>query len=103
MGARAARTRPSARDYTGAAMDVAALVERLDDLVHEAKAVPLTDQVRVEREELLELIEEVRAALPEEVKQARWIVMERGEMLAEAERERDRALAHARENGSEAA
>ena len=39
----------------------------------------------------------MRATIPEEIKQARWIVKERQEMLAEAKREVDRLLAEARE------
>src|SRR5213594_4197206 len=64
-------------------MDVLVLIDKLDDLVHNAKAVPLTDQVR--------------ATIPEEIKQARWSVKERQEMLAEAKRESDRILGEARE------
>ena len=36
-------------------MDVLVLIDRLDDLVHNAKAVPLTDQVRLDREEIYEI------------------------------------------------
>ena len=78
-------------------MDVLVLIDKLDDLVHNAKAVPLTDQVRVEREAVYGLLDEIRASIPEEVKQARWIVKERQEMLAEAKRETDRLLQEARE------
>jgi F0F1-type ATP synthase membrane subunit b/b' len=39
----------------------------------------------------------MRATIPEEIKQARWIVKERQEMLAEAKREADRLIAEARE------
>ena len=78
-------------------MDVLVLIDRLDDLVHNAKAVPLTDQVRIDREEIYDILDQMRAAIPEEVKQARWIVKERQEMLAEAKREADSLLAAARE------
>jgi len=69
-------------------MDVLVLIDKLDDLVHNAKAVPLTDQVRIDREEIYEILDQMRATIPEEIKQARWIVKERQEMLAEAKRER---------------
>src|SRR6266508_2411253 len=65
-------------------MDVLVLIDKLDDLVHNAKAVPLTDQVRIDREEIYEILDQMRATIPEEIKQARWIVKERQEMLAEA-------------------
>src|SRR5882762_6058247 len=67
-------------------LDVLVLIDKLDDLVHNAKPVPLTDQVRVDREEIYDLLDQMRATIPEEIKQARWIVKERQEMLAEAKR-----------------
>src|SRR5215204_386624 len=78
-------------------MDVLVLIDKLDDLVHNAKAVPLTDQVRIDREEIYDILDQMRATIPEEIKQARWIVKERQEMLAEAKRETDRMLGEARE------
>src|SRR6266446_5233518 len=61
-------------------MDVLVLIDKLDDLVHNAKAVPLTDQVRIDREEIYDILDQMRATIPEEIKQARWIVKERQEM-----------------------
>ena len=72
-------------------MDVLVLIDKLDDLVHNAKPVPLTDQVRVDKEEIYDILDQMRATIPEEIKQARWIVKERQEMLAEAKREAERA------------
>jgi hypothetical protein len=51
-------------------MDVMRLIDRLDDLVHNAKTIPLTDQVRINREELYDIVDQIRAALPEELKRA---------------------------------
>src|SRR5437763_1647753 len=68
-------------------MDVLVLIDKLDDLVHNSKPVPLTDQVRVDKEEIYDILDQMRATIPEEIKQARWIVKERQEMLAEAKRE----------------
>ena len=78
-------------------MDVLVLIDKLDDLVHNAKPVPLTDQVRVDREEIYDLLDQMRATIPEEIKQARWIVKERQEMLAEAKREAERIVKEARD------
>ena len=82
---------------TGSAMDVLVLIDKLDDLVHNAKQVPLTDQVRVDKEEIYDILDQMRATIPEEIKQARWIVKERQEMLAEAKREAERIVKEARE------
>ena len=58
---------------------------------------PAHDQVRIDREEIYDILDQMRATIPEEIKQARWIVKERQEMLAEAKREGDRILGEARE------
>ena len=71
-------------------MDVLVLIDKLDDLVHNARPVPLTDQVSVDNEEIYDLLDQMRATIPEEIKQARWIVKERQEMLEEAKREAER-------------
>ena len=78
-------------------MDVLVLIDKLDDLVHNAKAIPLTDQVRVEKEGIYDILDQIRATIPGEIKQARWIVKERQEMEAEAAREAERLVNQARE------
>ena len=55
-------------------MDVLVLIDKLDDLVHNAKGVMMTDQVRVDKEEIYDILDQMRATIPEEIKQARWIV-----------------------------
>ena len=82
-------------------MDVLVLIDKLDELVQNAKGVPLSqDQVRVDREEIWEIIDQMRSTIPEEIKQARWIVKERQEMLAEAKREAERLIQEAREQAA---
>ena len=81
----------------GLVMDVLVLIDTLDDLVHSAKPIPLTDQVRVDREAIYEVLDQIRATIPEEIKRARWIVKERQEMLAETVREAERIVTQARE------
>ena len=61
-------------------MDVLVLIDKLDDLVHNAKLVPMTGQVRVDKDEIYDILDQMRATIPEEIKQARWIVKERQEM-----------------------
>ena len=81
-------------------MDVLVLIDKLDDQIHAAKPVPLTDQVRVDKEEVYDILDQMRATVPEEIKQARWIVKERQEMLAEAKREAERIIKEARDEQS---
>jgi hypothetical protein len=60
-------------------MDVLILLDKLDDLIYSSKPIPLTDQVRVEREEAYSLLDQIRLSMPEEIKRARVIVKERRE------------------------
>ena len=78
-------------------MDVLEAIDELRGLVHGAKLVPLRDQVRVDKEKLYGLLDRMRSTIPEEIKQARWIVKERQEMLAEAKREAERIVKEARD------
>ena len=84
-------------------MDVLVLIDKLDDLIHNARSVPLTDSVMLDREEIYDLLDQMRSTIPEEVKQARWIVKERQEMLAEAKTEAERIQAEAQEKAEQAA
>lgn len=68
-------------------MDIMALVDKLEDLVAEGKKVPLTSSVMVNEQRIYDIIDEIRASFPDEIKQARWIVKERQDMLEEAEKE----------------
>ncbi|MBI3649069.1 MAG: ATPase [Actinobacteria bacterium] len=78
-------------------MDLAARLQQLEDLVREAKSMPLSSSALVNREEVLELLQEMKELLPEEIKQARWIVKDREELLAKARAEGERIVQEARE------
>jgi cell division septum initiation protein DivIVA len=78
-------------------MDVLELIDRLHHLFDSAKKVPLTDQVRVNRQEIRDILAQMRATIPGEIKEARWIVQEREHMLAEAERQAERIAEEARD------
>lgn len=44
--------------------DFDVLLDRLDDLVHNAKTVPFTDQVRINREEIYDILDQMRSIVP---------------------------------------
>ncbi len=46
-------------------MDVLVLIDKLDDLVHSAKPMPLTDQVRVDKEDIYDILHQMRHTFPE--------------------------------------
>ena len=66
-----------------------ARIQQIEELVQEAKSMPLSSSVLVNREEMLELLEAARGELPEEIKQARWVVKDREELLGKARRDAD--------------
>jgi chromosome segregation ATPase len=68
-------------------MDIASRLKQLEELVLEAKNMPLSSSVLMNREEVLEVLKAVRESLPEEIKQARWVVKDREELLAKARRD----------------
>lgn len=76
--------------------DVESLLERVRSLIEAARPMPLSASVLVNREELLEFMEEAIARLPEELRRARWLLKEREEFLAKARREADEIVDAAR-------
>jgi F0F1-type ATP synthase membrane subunit b/b' len=79
-------------------MDLATRLEQLEALIHEAKSMPLSSSVLVNRDEILSLIAEMKEALPEEIKRARWIVRDREELLAKARAEGEQIVEQAHED-----
>ena len=49
-------------------MDVLVLIDKLDDLVHNAKPIPLSEKVRVDKEEIYDLLDQMRVYIIEEIK-----------------------------------
>lgn len=86
-----------APDRHGEAMDTEVLLRRVLDLVNSAPKMPLSSTVRLEKDEVVEMLEEAISRLPEEMRQARWLLKERQEYLAKVQREGDEILAAARE------
>jgi cell division septum initiation protein DivIVA len=78
-------------------MDIMALVDRIEEALDAGRSVPLVRGRLIDIEKVYEIIDEIRANFPDELKQARWIVKERQEMLEEAEKEANRVLEEARD------
>jgi cell division septum initiation protein DivIVA len=76
--------------------DLCDLLEHLRELVETARSMPLSNSAIVNRDEVLELLDETVERLPEELRQARWLLKEREEYLERAGREADEIVAAAR-------
>jgi vacuolar-type H+-ATPase subunit H len=78
-------------------MDLIERIEELQVLVEEAKAVPLSSSAVVNRDEVLELLAQLKEEVPDEVRQARWMSRDRDELIGRARKEAERILSEARE------
>ena len=76
--------------------DVETLLHRVVDLVGNARPMPLSASVMINRDEVVEMLEEAIARLPDELRAARWLLKEREEFLAKVRREGDDILEQAR-------
>jgi adenylosuccinate synthase len=68
-------------------VDILHLIDRLEELVAEARRMPIGQGVVVDRRRLLELVDQMRSAVPWEVKEAEQIVAEKEAIIEEARRE----------------
>lgn len=73
-------------------MDVLNLIDEVEDIVEAGTSLPFTSKVMVDKEELLDIVKEIRIKLPDEIKQAAWIKEERQRILAEAQKDADNLI-----------
>ena len=66
-------------------MEIFTLLETLEDILENSKSLPFTKKTMVDKEEMLEIIKEIRIKLPDELKQAKWVKEERQRIVKEAE------------------
>jgi cell division septum initiation protein DivIVA len=76
--------------------DAETLLRRAVDIVATAPTMPLSSSPRIDRDEIIELLEEALSRLPPELREARWMLKERQEFVAKTRREADELLEAAR-------
>lgn len=76
-------------------MDIIQLVDRIEECIDASKGMPLSSNKIVDPDAIYEIIDEIRHQFPDDLKQARWIVKQRQEMVEEGEREANRILEEA--------
>ena len=82
-------------------MDILQLIDRLEELFNESKAIPLTRNVMVDEDRMLDIIDQMRIAIPEEVKKAQQLLGQRDRVLAQAQEEANRTLEIARQKSDQ--
>ena len=76
-------------------MEIFTLLETLEEALENSKTIPFSGKSVVEKEELLDIIKEIRIKLPDELKQAKWVKEERQKILVEAQKEADEIVKEA--------
>ncbi len=78
-------------------MDILHLVDRLEELFNESKPIWFTHSVIVDEDRMLDLIDQMRVTIPEEIKKSQQLLAQRDRILAQAQEEASRTIALARE------
>jgi len=76
-------------------MDALELIDNLEDIIQKSKKIPFSSNFIINENEIYDILDELKSIIPEECKQARWIVKERENMLDEAKRQASKILAEA--------
>lgn len=78
-------------------MDALEIIEKIEEFLDKSKRMPFTSNIIVNENEIYEMLDELRNVLPEEFRQARWIVKEREGMIEESKRQSERIVREAKE------
>ena len=82
-------------------MDILHLVDRLEELFNQSRPIWFTHNVIVDEDRMLDLIDQMRVAIPDEIKKAQQMLAQRDRLLAQAQEEANRTLAIAREKSEQ--
>jgi cell division septum initiation protein DivIVA len=82
-------------------MDILHLVDRLEEILNQSRPFPFTHNVIVDEDKILDLIDQMRVAIPEEVKKSQQVLAQRDRILAQAQEEANRTLSIAREKSDQ--
>ena len=82
-------------------MDILHLVDRLEELFNNSRAIPFTHNVIVDEDKFLDIIDQMRISVPEEVKKAQEVFTKKDRVMAQAQEEANRTLALARDKADD--
>ena len=68
-------------------MEIFTLLETLEDILEKSRNMPFSSKCIVDKEEVLDIIKEIRLKLPDELKQAKWVKEERQRIISDAQKE----------------
>ncbi|WAM32946.1 ATPase [Caldicellulosiruptor morganii] len=76
-------------------LSILELLERMEEIIENSKSIPFTSKVMVEKDELLDIIKEIRLLLPQELSQVKWAKEERKKILERAQKEAEAIISDA--------
>jgi hypothetical protein len=82
-------------------MDIQHLVDRLEDLIDEGRHIPFSRFTTIDEERALEIIDQMRISIPEEIEKAARVLAQRDRIVAQANEEAARIVAQARDRGEQ--
>lgn len=82
-------------------MDILHLVDRLEELFNESRPIWFTHSVIVDEDRMLDLIDQMRVSIPEEIKKAQQLLSSRDRLLAQAQEEASRTVQLARDRADQ--
>ncbi|HEY5270563.1 MAG TPA: hypothetical protein VII97_09510 [Anaerolineales bacterium] len=82
-------------------MDILQLIDRLEELFNKSRPIPLTHNVIVDEDKFLDIIDQMRISVPEEVKKAQQVFSQKDRVMAQAQEEANRTLQLAREKADD--
>ena len=82
-------------------MDILQMIDRLEELLNESRPLPFTHNVIVDEDRMLDLIDQMRVSIPEEVKKAQQLLAQRDRLIAQAQEEANRKVNLASDRASE--
>jgi vacuolar-type H+-ATPase subunit H len=84
----------------GTLIDILQLVDRLEELLDRGLKLPLSSKVMIDTEAFLNIVDQMRISIPQEIKQAKEIQQERDKYISQAHEEARRIIAQGREDAA---
>jgi hypothetical protein len=78
-------------------MDILHLIDRLEELFNNSRAIPFTHNVIIDEDKFLDIIDQMRISVPEEVRKAQDVLTKKDRVMAQAQEESSRTLQLARD------
>ena len=83
-------------------MDILYLVDRLENLIAGSRRMPLVNQIIIKESDILNIVDQLRTTIPDEIKQARRVIQDKERILAQAQADANALLARARDESEQA-